>query len=101
MTKYKIVEFQNEKYKQFESIEQAEDYRESLHGDDCMDNERLSRLPFLLDDSNPDNFDYWYDSIDIEYGSYLNVKDNGCCGFMDEKIFIGNQMYIIGCNFGH
>ena len=96
---YKTVEFQDEEYKQFESIEDAENYRESLHGDDCMDLLRLTRKPFLLNDEKINDEDY--DSIMVEYMNYDGIREFGCCGFMDEDIFIGNQMYSIGCNFGH
>lgn len=96
---YKTLIFRGEEFKQFESIEQAEEYRESLHRDDCMDNERLTRIPFLLDETTID--ESTREKIQVEYMNYDLVRGNGCCGFMDEEIFIGNQMYMIGCNFGH
>ena len=99
MTEFEEVEFQGEIYKKFSSVVEAEEYRNNLHGDDRMDNKRISRLPFVLEGEIED--ENLYEEILNEYHFYLDAKDDGCCGFMDEKIFIGNQMFVIGCNFGH
>ena len=95
---YLEIEFQGEKYKWFLTIQEAEDYRKSLHGDDCMDNLRMCLLPFHL---TLKYTDFLADMMQDDYQDYLNQKESGCCGFMDEKIFINDQMFIIGCNFGH
>lgn len=95
---YLEIEFQGKVYKWFLTIEEAEDYRAFLHGDDCMDNLRFCMLPFHL------NLTYSgivFEMMESNYQDYLEQKDSGCCGFMDEEIFINDQMCIIGCNFGH
>ena len=94
------VEFQDKKYKKFSCKEEAEEYRKNLHSDDCMDNLRFCYLPFSLDEKVKLS-DAEYDWHNEAYQEYLDIKESGCCGFMDEKIFIGNSMAIIGCNFGH
>lgn len=93
----KIITFQEKDYKQFDSIEEAERYREELHGNDCMDNLRFCYLPFSIGGSVGDD----YETMENCYQEYLGKKEDGCCGFMDENIFIENNMAIIGCNFGH
>lgn len=98
--KYKMIEFQGQQYKQFECKEDAEAYREELHGDDCMDGLRFTYMPFSLDEKFSCTIaeEEWYSNC---YQEYLDIKEDGCCGFMDEAIFIGKQQAVIGCNFGH
>lgn len=94
----KDVEFQEEKYKHFFCKEEAEEYREFLHGNDCMNNERFCYVPSFLDGG----FNLIQEEIEWHNNSYVdycNAKEQGCGGFMDEYIFVGNQMAKIGCNF--
>ena len=32
---------------------------------------------------------------------YKIICNNGCCGFFDEEIQVGDELAEIGCNFGH
>jgi len=96
------VEFQGEFYKHFNTIEEAEGYRDILHEDDCMDNLRFCWQPFWFGaDEFREISDEEYDEFSNKFYDYLEQKEQGCCGFMDENIFIGNQMAKIGCNYGH
>lgn len=96
----KDVEFQGEKYKQFSSQETAFEYREKFYEDGTMGNLRFCWLPYSLDKnyvfSNETQNIMQNDSYD-----YCEQVEQGCCGFMDEDIFIGKFMAKIGCNFGH
>ena len=52
--------------------------------DPCVDNER---------------FAFCYNSKAME--EYKKQKDDGCCGFADEKVLVGGVIAMVGCNYGH
>lgn len=56
---------------------------ESVH-DNCVDNYRFA---------NVENSD--------EVEAYERLQERGCCGSYDTVVMIGEDITMIGCNYGH
>lgn len=54
-----------------------------------------------VDDGCVDNYRLCYLDDDISIAQYDEKKSEGCCGFFDRQVRIGNRCAMIGCNYGH
>jgi hypothetical protein len=68
----------------FDTIEDALDWMEEKVDDPCIDNQRVA----LVNDP-------------IAMDKYEYKAEHGCCGSVDYEVIINNELYIIGCNYGH
>lgn len=48
-----------------------------------------------------DNLRYAKLSDAAGYSLYMKQKDSGCCGSIDQLIIVGQELAMIGCNYGH
>lgn len=70
---------------EFDTTEDAWDWvHQEIDHDPCVDNHRIAQVDNLLDVAN-----------------YEQQRRQGCCGFFDTEVIIRNELYKIGCNYGH
>lgn len=52
--------------------------------DPCVDNHRIAPLDDL-----------------VAMTGYSDQRDEGCCGFADYHVYVGERLHALGCNYGH
>lgn len=72
---------------------------------------------------DPDGYDYWFLvrkfagwELTLDYTDryrlanvrdpqavkvYMETRDKGCCGSADDLVNLGDNLWLIGCNYGH
>jgi hypothetical protein len=69
----------------FETETQARAYLRELTADlDCVDNLRFA-----------------YVGNEIQEHKYRQAEHNGCCGRLDVSVMVGENEFLMGCNYGH
>lgn len=68
----------------FPNLETALLWMRNEVDDPCIDNERVA------DVENP-----------YAVKNYFEHRRDGCCGSFDEAVQIAEEIFLIGCNYGH
>lgn len=70
----------------------------------CFDTERQAHSYFREITSSlqyVDNWRYAYVGNEMQEFYYEESRNKGCCGFIDIKVRIGKNEFLMGCNYGH